>query len=279
MNFIPPKKANNSLENGHTLFYENYSRKEQELLNQLESLFKDWYAEFEKYQTQKFNDEEGFIVKNYHAEHMSFDGFYPGYLDQKVKILFIAKEGRELSECNYIEFLYPAIKSNLIGGKTIRAYSFHRRILYLTYALQNGIHDFEEIPWPEEMIGEFGTEKLSYAFMNISKFSNNEEDSSYADEELISKSVEISIKGRNFIQEEINLLNPDIIITMNLGKWLSSIPNLKLMHKSREVNTYLININNQNKLILDTYHFSYAANEKLHFFDSIISAISNYQTS
>ena len=275
MNLIPPSLKNANRDADFPLYFELYSNKERELLSKLKILFEAWFEEFKNHETQKYGNEDGFIVKNYCAEHMSFDGFYPGYLDQKVKILFIAKEGRELSECNYLEVLYPALKSNNIDKKAIRSYAFHRRILYLTYALQNGISDYEEIPWPEEMIGDFGTEKLSYAFMNIYKFSNDEEDSSKADDALISKSVEISTKTRNFIQEEINLLNPDIIITMNLGKWLSSIENLELIQKTKEVNSYKISLNNEKKLVLDTYHFSYAANEKLYFFDSILNAINN----
>ncbi len=273
MNFIPPLFKEANPDEDFPLFYEMYSIPEQKLLSELKGLFGDLYKEFEKYQTQEHHNKGGYIIKDYCAEDMSFDGFYPGYMGQKIRILYVAREGRGLSGCNYLENLYPGIKENKVDGKSLRNYAFHRRILYLTYALQKGEYDFEEIPYPERIIGEFGTDKISYAFMNISKFSNDEPDSSYAYDELISKSVEISTKNRNYIREQINLLNADIIITMNLGKWLKNIGDLKLLEKTDEVNCYEAYINNHRKLVLDTYHFSSIFNEKKYFFDSIIEAI------
>lgn len=61
-----------------------------------------------------------------------------------------------------------------------------------------------------------------FAIMNISKYSNYADNGATADFHLINQFLKDSdLRKRNFIREEITLLEPDIIIAANL--WESKI--------------------------------------------------------
>ena len=148
------------------------------------------------------------------------DGFYPYYTNQKVKVLFIGREALEIAGTNYQEFLYGAYLDNRIGLQTLNQSKFHSTMLYIAYALENKEYNWLNIPYAEETIHEFARENgFSFAFMNLSKFSN-ESGEWEADVKLINKFIELSLKSKeNFFGTEIDLLEPDIIIGMNLGGW------------------------------------------------------------
>lgn len=251
--------------------FELYSPEEVQLYKKLENLFLEWQTCFSLAEAKT-----GTIIRDYTADWMTFDGFYPGYLKQNLKLLFIGREGREISSFNYISMLYKAIKNNYIDKRHINQYSFHRRMLYLAYAFQNSEMDFLKVPVADLITPDFGTEKVSYAFMNLSKFSNEGEDSSKADWELINKSVELSTSNKNFISKEVELLKPKVIITMNLPDYLHHFGMLTLFEKKEEVHIYQLEIDKNKYLLLDTFHFSAVKNEKTFFFDSIVKAINEY---
>jgi hypothetical protein len=172
MNYIPPHRiTTNDSAQPNRLFYEDYSVEEQAVLRQLVTLFKEWHAAF-----KRLADESGQIVgvggASYRPDGVSFDGFFPGYLNQRKRVLFIGKESRTLCGSNYIEEIYEAYKVNRIGKLTLNQYAFHRRMFKIAYSIQHRETSFEKIPPASELIDSFGTEKLSYALMNISKFSN-----------------------------------------------------------------------------------------------------------
>jgi hypothetical protein len=239
----------------------------------LDLLFRSWHETF-----RKAEDSSGMIIRDFSADDMCFDGFYPGYLKQRVKTLFIGKESREISGYNYLELLYKAIKVGRIGKKSLNRSEFHRRMLYLAYYLQTGESDYSEIPFAQELSLLFGTDKLSFAFMNLSKFSN--ENVNYqADYELIGKSVDLSTKGRNYLQEEVNILAPDLIFTMNLRDILSSLGTLKPIkgkkYERHLIRPYRLNVRNKEVLLLDTCHFSKIVREQEYFFDPIVDILRN----
>ena len=247
MNFIPSKQNEISNFGGNRLCLELYTQDEQILLIQLSNLFSNWHK------TLQCNAETCSL-------EISYDGFYPGYLQQPTKLLFIGRENLELGDNNYLEVLYEAIKDNVIGGKSLNRSRFHRRILYLTYALKYGIKDFRNgIPYADEISPLFGSD-ISYAFMNVSKFSNN---SGYwaANWALISKFVELSTGPKNYIAEEIALLDPDIIITMNLAFYFDKIGTFSPVEGEHTLRSggkpYELILNQKRVLVLDVYHFSY----------------------
>ena len=152
------------------------------------------------------------------AEIFVNDGFYPYYTNQKVKVLFIGKESLDIAGTNYQELLYRAYLNKRIGSKTLNKDRFHSTMLYIAYALENKEYNWLNIPYADETIHEFARENgFSFAFMNLSKFSN-ESGEWKADVKLINKFIELSLKSKeNFFGTEIDLLEPDIIIGMNLG--------------------------------------------------------------
>lgn len=274
MNYIPSKKELLLNSNDNSLYYELYDDNEKLLLGQLNKLFMDWHKCFTDAQGNN-----GYLVRDFSANDMSFDGFYPGYLKQKNKLLFIGKEGRGLSGINYLDCLYEAIKKKHIGNKTLNQSEFHRRMIYLSYAIQNNQHNYSDIPYADVLSPDFGTEKISFSFMNLSKFSN-ESESFQADYELINKSVELSTSNRNFIQEEIDILSPNVIIAMNINnyfRYFGETKELVFIDNLNAVKVFDLKIKNKSFLLLDTYHFSAVMKENEYFFDPIIRAIEKFK--
>lgn len=146
------------------------------------------------------------------------DGFYPYYTVQRVKVLFIGKEALEIAGSNYQEILYEAYMDNRIGSKTLNAHQFHSTMIYIAYALEHKEYDWHNIPYANEIISQFAKKDgFSFAFMNLSKFSNESGDW-VADNELINDFIDLSVLSKeNFFGSEIDFLKPDIIIGMNFG--------------------------------------------------------------
>lgn len=223
----------------------------------LEKLFSDWYQLFAK------NDESL-------ASKMVFDGFYPHYFSQeknreKKRILFIGWEALGMTEDednnNYIEALYDCYRnSNLIGNRRLNNHRFHYRMICIAYGILHGMPDWNNFGEAETLIEDFAKSGgWSFAFMNISKLSNDSGKSA-ADWNLINTSFRLSTEGpegRNFIEEEIAILEPHIVIAMNLKekyKWLGT--GLDWTHVSRGVNSSPLQSCGHPSLLIDSWHFS-----------------------
>ena len=268
MNLIPGEKLSIEKIEPNSLYLDRYSEEEKNLLAQLKKLFDDWHK-----------------LLSEHDENVSFDGFYPGYLKQKVKLLFIGRENRNFSDGNYLEGIYKATKEKegwLLGN------NFHTMMLYLAYAFQKGEFEWEKILEARDLVPKFGTDELSFAFMNLSKFSNESENSEKVDWNLVTESAKISTqneKGRNFIYEEIVLLDPDVVITMNLMEhWRDVIADEERTKRietdlpSDAVTSYELKLDKKPVLLLDTYHFSARKGPRETFFDPIIEAVKKYNS-
>jgi len=226
-----------------------FSEKDRPNLDLLEKLFRDWHG--------CFTDNEAKLEKH-DAEGMVFDGFYPNYFEQKPRILFIGRESRYISGCNYMEVLYDAYRNTkYIGDQHINANWFHKRMIYIAFGLINGMPNWQEIPNADDIGDTFGEDAgISFAFMNISKLSN-ESEKFQSDFEVIKIAHEISTQKRNFIREEIGILDPEVIVTMGLGEMLESLGTLTPIHKSEYANSYWLDTGIRRSLLVDTYHFSY----------------------
>jgi len=227
-----------------------YPGNEKNKLNELEKLFQEWYKNI------LTNDPEN-------AERMVFDGFYPYYFSQKVRILYIGRESLGLEGKNYISALFNAYKRKKIGGKDIDNHQFHYRMFYITYGIIQSIENWEKgqktiewnnIPKASQLAETFATEEgFSFAFMNISKFSN-ESDSWKADWPSIYPFIDSSV---DFIKKEIEILDPHVIVSMNIGEKRIKSLGWELIDKSEKVYTYQKNNSNDDRVILlDTFHFS-----------------------
>ena len=185
------------------------------------------------------------------------DGFYPYYTVQKYRILFIGRESRGLSGCDYIPVLHDAYKINSIDGKHINKDMFHRRLFFIAFGLLNDFPEWKDVPYPQDITHSFATQDgISFAFMNISKISNEADyyPSNWAN---IQKSKEDAItKNRNFLQEEISLLEPDIIIGSGVDDIHKIVENGQLLLQNQWLSLYLLNICSKNVLYFSTYHFT-----------------------
>lgn len=76
---------------------------------------------------------------------------------------------------DYIEIIYGSyVNGENIGGRTLAQAFFHRRMFCMAYALAHGLCEFEGIPGVYEISETFAAPGgLSFAFMNISKISND----------------------------------------------------------------------------------------------------------
>jgi hypothetical protein len=183
------------------------------------------------------------------------DGFYPGYLNQKCKVLFVARESLSV-EGDYIKEVFDAYKSKRIGGKNINQYQFHALMMYIAYALNNNCFDWNSIPWAEKLCETFGTpDGLSFAFMNLSKFSNWSESNWQSNWNLINSSLKVS-GNDSFIKQEIELLDPDVIITMNLDGNLSYLGEMRKVLNTTDINKYAYKVNGKEIPLYDMWHFS-----------------------
>jgi hypothetical protein len=192
------------------------------------------------------------------------DGFFPNYSNQKnKKILFIGRETRELSGEDWIECTINAFKND-----AIKFGSFWRRILYMTYGIKNnGMIKFEDVKrkTAKGIAKEMDRDKdYGFAIMNFSKYSNDCDDGAKADVVLINKFLEDShLDKKNFLQEELEILDPNIIITANL--WDRKIKNEYLEYMFKDIKFIsndgiaklsTMKLNGKSIKIIDLYHFS-----------------------
>ena len=153
------------------------------------------------------------------------DGFFPYYFSQKKRILFILRETRYLYDGGVLkkqhenpcclESIFCHHENNMIRGNTV-----FRRLFYIAYGVKTeGRLPFEEAKKSfNDFAPQFAIEGgFSFAFMELSKYSNEEDSGFIANRDLISQFFQNSnLHKRNFIRQEIELLSPDVIITGSL---------------------------------------------------------------
>lgn len=244
-----------------------YPNNEKVLYLKLRKLLDSWHQEARK---KKF-------IKGYKADNMVYDGFYPFYTKQSRKILFIGREALGLDGEDYIECVYKGYKEKKVGDRNINQYKFHRLMFYLTYGLLNEFPIWEKIPSAVEI--DFGTKTgISFAFMNLSKFSN-ESSTWLADWELIDSFINAFTKSEpNYFNEEISVLNPDIIITMNLENRLNVLGKLDVLKYGSQASCYYLNSKRKKIPLIDLYHFSaIRKSDKEEYYKPLKEAIKLYK--
>jgi hypothetical protein len=236
-----------------------YPDSEKSKLAMLEKLFRDWHQHFAK-------NTSALDKYKQTADDMVFDGFYPHYFSQKKQIVFIGRETLEMAGNNYIEDLYKSYRSEekYIGARHLNHYQFHNRMFYIAYGILNGMPEWQRIDYADKLSNTFGMpDGLSFAFMNISKLSNESGDWK-ADQNLINAAYRLSTEGRNFIQEEIAILEPHILIAMNLGEKLDSLGKLSdSIYESAGVKSYWLKSGGHRSLLIDSWHFSAPGKENI----------------
>lgn len=224
-----------------------YPDNEKPKLALLERLFFEWHQHFASV---------GEALEKHGADDMVFDGFYPHYFGQKRRVLFIGRESRGLSGCNYLEILYPAYReTKRIGPRQhLNRSKFHSRMIHIAYGIVNGLPMWQDIPYASKLGDTFGAvDGVSFAFMNISKLSNEGEHWS-SDWSAINTAHGLSTQGRSFNQEEVAILEPHVVITMNLGDKIASLGQLTPIHASDLARSFWLDSGPHRSLLIDTFH-------------------------
>ena len=268
-NNIPHKKMSQNNKDNSASLLAFPDGEEQAARQNLERLFGRWQAHMrENLPSNQKRLAKGFV----------WDGFYPCYFRQQVRILFIGREARGLEECDYLDVMLPAYKlAKRIGqerrSKHLNAAFFHARMFHIAWGIQHGLVEWDDIPWAAELADTFATPQgMSFAFMNISKLSN-EQGTWPAQWKQIRMAVEAS---GDFIQEEIALLKPHIVVSMNLGELLGSLGDRSDECREPCVERYRLSSKGHRSLLINTWHF--AAPGKSHvrdFYSPICEAIRN----
>lgn len=252
-------------------FLNLYTSSEHDLLIKLGALFEEWNNVYKEYQKGKSE------LQNY--EMIVPDGFYPNYLFQKPKILFIGRESYTIEGCNYIDLFidhYLAGRTGYNNCKPINKDKFHKLLIQVAYGLIYG-KDWDNTPYAADICHKGNIfEKVSFAFMNLSKLSNNldGQNTTNTNWSLFDHAVNMSLNcGRNFILDEIKLLDPDLIITMNLGRHrLKKVFGKMLEFEDNDWRKYKVKFPEKDKkcLLIDSWHFSSTKKDKEEIHDPIL---------
>lgn len=225
-----------------------YPDDEKAKLAQLETLFHEWHEHFANH---------GLAEHKQHADEMVFDGFYPYYFSQRKRILFVGREAREIAGFNYIELLSEAYrKGKRIGDQHLNVNNFHSRMLRIAYGILNGMPAWEDIPDASTIGDSIGAPGgLSFAFMNISKLSNETENWE-SDWPIINAAHKLSSESRTFNEDEVALLEPHYVISMNLNGLDEALGQFTQLPASGQVGCYWLDSGGHRSLFLDSWHFS-----------------------
>jgi hypothetical protein len=213
-----------------------------------------------------------------YTEFFSPDGFFPGYYKQKPKVLFIGREPRWTT----VLIANNDSIASILHQNNNKA-SFWKRILYMVQLFKSdGNMTFEQIKASDYANKVAETGDYGFAFMNISKYSNDLEEGGRADWDCINTFLEYSqLEKRNYFQEELKLLDPDYIITANLwggrieSKYLDlcfgKLTPVEKYPKDSPKGRWLFEMDLGGKKIklIDLYHFSRPGSDKDHFYSPI----------
>ena len=203
--------------------------------------------------------------------YFASDGFFPGYFNQKQKVLFIAREAKYMTADGYDDYVATFMKVFFERDNQNKS-SFIRWTLYIVEGIKNnGMIKFKDVKKKsadkiaKEMLA---TNNYGYAVMNVSKYSNERSDGGTANKSMIKNFLEhSSINGIKYFKKELEILTPDIIITGHLWngiihkEYLKSCFNFDIdkqkPNKSKNsVDLYEIKLNNKSTKLINTYHFS-----------------------
>lgn len=240
---------------------------------ELLKLMRQWKAVIKTKDKITFSDDG----KKYDAiEFFNSDGFYPGYFKKgRKRVLFIGREARGISGTDRI--LHDL--KNYFKTANINTSTFWRRILYIVYGIQKkGKKEYSEIPYAKEILAEMQKKNdYGFALMNISKYSNDAENGATANFKLINQFLQDSeLTKRNFIREEISILDPDIIITANLWAGRIDCDELEKIIPEKDCKCiknindtaclYDFNFNGKIIKLIDLFHFSRSGSDEKLFY-------------
>ena len=272
-------EARMKLENAN----DGIARSEREIKKsvELQSLFDDWKAQVSTRPPIVFQDDGKASPPQ---DYFAADGFFPGYFEQKTKVLFVGRESRWLSLLGSDSI---AANINFFKTQNVNSNAFWRNCLYMLYGIQHeGKIPYSEVPYADEIAKKMvATNEFGFALMNISKYTNNSDEGGTRNIELMNRFLEDSeLEKRNFFQEELELLEPDIIITANLwdcGIREEFIEQCFPTEKFKKWETYGQNIanygdfelNGKTARLINTYHFSARKSTEEYFYTPVMKIL------
>lgn len=219
------------------------------------------------------------FYNNKTAEDIVFDGFFPYFSAQHRKVLFIGREALELTGDHYLDLMYSCYKTGKVGSKSLNQAQFHALMLRITYGVNHNCCPWNDIPSANEIARSFATaEGISFAFMNLSKFSN---DSGHyqADWPLIDSFTQaFSTPEENYFNKQIGIIAPDIIVTMNLEKRLKTLGELTLLEYTPNAAYFRLKCAERNILLMDLHHFSAVKAHEETFYWPILNGLNTYSS-
>ena len=269
--------------------FNNMSKKfkytdEEKLRNkELDSLMKEWIKELSKNTKPVKNGDK---TNTTPADCFAKDGFFPGYFDQKRKVLFICRETRKIGGYDFRDTTKEYFEEEFNHKN-----NFWRHILYIAFGIKTeGKKTFEEIPTALEILNEmYSKNNYGFATINISKYSNDAPNEWQTNVALANRFLKDSNLGEtNFFQKELEILNPDIIITANL--WAPKLfkeeyldlclPNANfskvknVIYKGKPVAEYgKYNLNGRDIDYIDLHHFSAKKSDKYCFYNPVMKIL------
>jgi hypothetical protein len=179
------------------------------------------------------------------------------YNDIKPKILWILKEPNDISESSWDQRDFH---------KDVSTYNDWRRtyklIIKTTYAIFNNIKEFDNIP------DEYNIRNILHkiAFINIKKKGGGAQ----ANEAIIRNTY---YRDKELILEQIDLINPDIII--NCSRVWNFFIDLVSTHDTKPDNEFQYGFKD-NKLIIHAYHPNNTTTTNEKYFNNIMQYIDIY---
>lgn len=225
--------------------------KDKELNSDVAKLFDEWRTVVNSSSKISTQDKSSFVS----------DGFYPGYTNQKVRVLFVGRESYQMGGDDYIEEIYPRFLTNDFNGWTLNRYKFFATQFYLAYGFNHGFPEWNSIPWASELAKDMTKpDGTSFAFMNLSKFTNWSEGDWKTNWELVAASIR-SGKDDDFLAREASVLSPDVVCTMNIaggfGDLLGEIKYLPESCEGNDIAIHEIKLRNGRIIpLIDMWHFS-----------------------
>lgn len=229
----------------------------------------------------------------------NMDGFYPHYYAQHLKILFVGREACWMSKKNYMATLLAELKEGRVGYYSVNQYPFHKRQFYIAYGLLARAAGFgafpkwNDVPWASDLARLlFARESInkdliedveikpvsclqgiSWAFMNLSKISNDT-----GDWTTDNKRYGSFVRPRHdLVREEIEILQPDVIIGANVYD-LVPILGYEDAESDRDTddNCYYYPPKNGFPPFFNCYHFSAIKNDQTCFYDAVMTVADKY---
>ncbi|UZE97276.1 hypothetical protein [Alkalimarinus alittae] len=246
----------------------HYPENELVIQNELNSVFREWssFAIGKPFPNKRTSDD------------MVLDGFYPYYSKQKCKVLFVGRESLGLTGDNYIDLLHHIYTTKkTIGDKTLNQHRFHALMFYITYGLNNDCCHWNDIPMATEIADTFASERgISFAFMNLSKLSNDTDDWN-ADWALIDGFVDVfNDSPVNYFANQIDTVCPDIILTMNLESRLKVLGEVSVIEYGECASYYTLRTANKKYLLIDLYHFSAIKSQQSCYYEPVVKGFKKF---